>query len=606
MQEATRESTSKSGAGNSPAAVDYSPSNERPLVSAIMPTYGRPELVNESVAMFLAQDYENKELIILNDCVGQTFELDHPFVTVLNHPHRFANLGEKRNYCIEQASGEIIAIWDDDDVYLPWRLSVSVEAMLRDRLSFYRPAEFWAYWGDESLHDNRSTPGWVNHPFCCFTKKLWNAVGGYPQQSLGEDSVLFKRFHELLGESFIKTALPKFERPGILRGASPYKHLSIDGGRDDLHTDPGRFAITPSEIQDAPLKNAWSRLVADHVSAKLRTASSRTNQNDQDAKPVLSVCVSLKNRSLVSGKGRPRKIFPGCVASLASAAEELQAVFREEGSTRSGDSTKVELVVADFQSDDLPLADWIDDCSGSLLLKVITVDGPFSRGRGLNVAIEHATSDSVFLLDADMLVPTALLHEGIMQCAEQAAYFPIFRYLDEDGEPAHLEIHSYGNAFAPKRLLDAVGGVPEFTSWGGEDDLLHAAIKKIANVWREEAKGFLHQWHPEDCRHSNYAKPPRSDQLSQVSEMTSGASDQVFWATHPDWEGELTLTKSGRMIRDNGDGGEYRWSCQHELTLVWDRWAPEVLRYDTQQQHWVTAGKRFVLRPIWQTWFSSV
>jgi cellulose synthase/poly-beta-1,6-N-acetylglucosamine synthase-like glycosyltransferase len=165
VQEAVRESSSKSETETSPAAVDYSPANERPLVSAIMPTYGRPELVNESVAMCLAQDYENKELIILNDCVGQTFELDHPLVSVLNHPHRFSNLGEKRNHCIEQTSGEIIAIWDDDDAYLPWRLSISVEAMLRERLSFYRPAEFWAYWGDDSLHDNQSAPGWVNHAF---------------------------------------------------------------------------------------------------------------------------------------------------------------------------------------------------------------------------------------------------------------------------------------------------------------------------------------------------------------------------------------------------------------------------------------------------------
>ena len=147
----------------------YSLSNKQPLVSAIMPTYGRPELVNESVEMFLAQDYERKELIICNDCVGQQFEFDHPLVTVINHSHRFSNLGQKRNHCIEQSKGEVIAIWDDDDIYLPWRLSVAVDAMWQSQLPFYRPAEFWAYWGDDSLHDNRSEPGWVNHAFCCLT-----------------------------------------------------------------------------------------------------------------------------------------------------------------------------------------------------------------------------------------------------------------------------------------------------------------------------------------------------------------------------------------------------------------------------------------------------
>ncbi|WP_159462607.1 glycosyltransferase [Caballeronia glebae] len=37
-----------------------------PLISCIMPTYGRPAYVDEAVAMFLAQDYPNKELIIVN------------------------------------------------------------------------------------------------------------------------------------------------------------------------------------------------------------------------------------------------------------------------------------------------------------------------------------------------------------------------------------------------------------------------------------------------------------------------------------------------------------------------------------------------------------
>ncbi len=40
-------------------------------VSCIMPTYGRPDFVAQSVAMFLAQDYAEKELIILNDCPGR-------------------------------------------------------------------------------------------------------------------------------------------------------------------------------------------------------------------------------------------------------------------------------------------------------------------------------------------------------------------------------------------------------------------------------------------------------------------------------------------------------------------------------------------------------
>lgn len=55
-----------------------------PLVSCIMPTYGRPDYVAESIAMFLDQDYEAKELIILNDCPGQVLRGDFPGVRIVN------------------------------------------------------------------------------------------------------------------------------------------------------------------------------------------------------------------------------------------------------------------------------------------------------------------------------------------------------------------------------------------------------------------------------------------------------------------------------------------------------------------------------------------
>lgn len=117
---------------------------ETPLVSCVMPTFGRPELVPESVAMFLAQDYLNKELIVLNDCPGQEYVMDLPGVRVINAPCRYESLGAKRNAAIEIARGSIIAVWDDDDVYLPWRLSYCVARMQALDTPFFLAREFWA------------------------------------------------------------------------------------------------------------------------------------------------------------------------------------------------------------------------------------------------------------------------------------------------------------------------------------------------------------------------------------------------------------------------------------------------------------------------------
>ena len=87
------------------AVVETSESASPPLVSCIMPTYGRPDYVQESVAMFLAQDYPYKELIVLNDCPEQEFHGDLPGVRVINEQTRYASLGEKRNVAIEAAAG---------------------------------------------------------------------------------------------------------------------------------------------------------------------------------------------------------------------------------------------------------------------------------------------------------------------------------------------------------------------------------------------------------------------------------------------------------------------------------------------------------------------
>ena len=155
-----------------------------PLVSCIMPTLGRPDFVHEAVAFFLWQDYPRKELIVLNDCPGQDFVGEYCGVRFINRDARFATLGEKRNACIEAASGSLIAVWDDDDVYLPWRLSYTVRAMRENRTHFFRAAEFWAYWGEAKLHDNQSVPGWISHQNTLFSKDLWREVGAIRAASL--------------------------------------------------------------------------------------------------------------------------------------------------------------------------------------------------------------------------------------------------------------------------------------------------------------------------------------------------------------------------------------------------------------------------------------
>src|SRR5678816_3153619 len=92
-----------------------------PLVSSIMPTYNRRAFVPQAIGYFLRQDYARKELIIVDDGSDEISDLiprdERLRYTRLDHK---LPLGAKLNLACEQASGEIIINWDDDDWYAPW------------------------------------------------------------------------------------------------------------------------------------------------------------------------------------------------------------------------------------------------------------------------------------------------------------------------------------------------------------------------------------------------------------------------------------------------------------------------------------------------------
>ncbi|MCG8650963.1 MAG: glycosyltransferase family 2 protein [Pirellulales bacterium] len=584
-------------------------SNQAPLISCIMPTYGRPAYVDEAVAMFLDQDYPHKELIISNDCAGQTLVFDHPDVRIFNQETRFPTLGEKRNTCIELARGPLIAIWDDDDVYLPWRLSYSYRQMLRHQTPFYRTSHFWAYWGNENLHHNQTVPGWVSHAFAMFEKELWRRAGGYPARSLGEDTEFFNRIHQVLDREFIKYPIPEQDRFFVLRGKSRYRHMSIEGGENQLDTTPGIYQIEPRKIQDPMLRSITDRLINQGPTDQAQTHGGQSQTHGGQSQthgsqpqthggqsqthggwsngstgpqPILSVCVALKNRSRIRHQQRKLELFPRCVESLAQAARDIGAV---------------ELIVADFQSQDWPLGQWLERAAGDLLLRVLHLDGEFSRGQGLNQAARQATGDCLLLLDADMLVTADLLARGIDAVKQGRAFFPIFLRLDPNGNPQSAAAASYGNAFVSRDLFQSVGGVPEFRSWGGEDDVFHDRIRQRVPVLREPVTGFQHQWHPDHCRHENYVNPIRSD-YRQHLEQHHQTKPRSFDGKHPKWRSRLLLHPNGRIERLGIDVGRYDLVEQKSLTLHWDRWPAETLHWDSRIGAWHNPESGFILSEV--------
>jgi glycosyltransferase involved in cell wall biosynthesis len=157
-----------------------------PLVSCICPTYNRPPshqfLIEEAIESFLRQDYPNKELIVLNDCPGQELVCDAPGVRVCNVDTRFPTLGDKCNYAVAMSEGDLVAPWDDDDISLPWRLSLSVEQM--GSADYFNPRAYWYLPRTGLVHDH--SMGYA-HNASVFRRSAFEAVGGYRSISSGYD-----------------------------------------------------------------------------------------------------------------------------------------------------------------------------------------------------------------------------------------------------------------------------------------------------------------------------------------------------------------------------------------------------------------------------------
>ena len=96
-----------------------------PLVSVIIPTYNRADLVRQAVASVEAQTFRDFEIVAVDDGgTDGTYEVlaSRRELRVLRHPHR-RGVSAARNTGIAAARGEWLAFLDSDDLWLPEKLA---------------------------------------------------------------------------------------------------------------------------------------------------------------------------------------------------------------------------------------------------------------------------------------------------------------------------------------------------------------------------------------------------------------------------------------------------------------------------------------------------
>ncbi len=189
-------------------------------VSCLCPTFARVHLLEEAVQCFLDQDYPDRELIILNDFHAQTIVFDHPLVKVINTKERYPTLGDKRNATAELASGDALVTWDDDDIFLPNRLT-RLTAAIHEGIKIVYEGPFCTLHKEYVEYvDSRPHYGaWL------MDLAAFRLVGGAPPFNIGEDVKTIERVLSRFGHGSLTSA--KGPPAYIYRWSSiPNMHIS--------------------------------------------------------------------------------------------------------------------------------------------------------------------------------------------------------------------------------------------------------------------------------------------------------------------------------------------------------------------------------------------
>lgn len=156
------------------------------LVSCIMPC-SRPDDLIRAIPLFVAQDYPNKELLILMDDEGYTKD-----TSIENRIHQWGIpsmvLGSKRNHLCEHAHGDIILHLDSDDFYASDWITKSVAALQGADMTgltsgwFYKPhTNLWRY-----DYPKKAQP-YVLGATMCYWKRTWER-NRFKNVASGEDA----------------------------------------------------------------------------------------------------------------------------------------------------------------------------------------------------------------------------------------------------------------------------------------------------------------------------------------------------------------------------------------------------------------------------------
>ena len=125
-----------------------------PLITIVIPTYNRKDLLQKSIRSVLAQTYTHWELIIVDDGSDDgTGELIKRMfddkIRIIQLPHS-GHIGRLFNTGVKAGNGELLAFLASDDVWVPHKLELQLKTLRKENTR-------WCYGNYELMNESGET-----------------------------------------------------------------------------------------------------------------------------------------------------------------------------------------------------------------------------------------------------------------------------------------------------------------------------------------------------------------------------------------------------------------------------------------------------------------
>ena len=376
-----------------------------PLVSVIVPTYNRPDMLKDTIQSILDQTYQGFEIIVVNDAgedvssVLQTFNSSK--ISCLSHEIN-KGLAAARNTGIRNAKGNYIALLDDDDCFYKDHLETAVEAIRSGWKVVYTNAVRAEYAKVGTGYELRRK----HVPYSIDFDRSKLLLGNIAPVNcfVFEREAAFKT--GLFDESF--SVLEDWEFWIRLSAFSPFHHIKKETVQVNWRTD----GTTMTSSRQAEFKTNRSRIYQtyqseiakipnrDAVIQELNSIWSQDFKIDIDPVPMPAFCPGLV--SIVILTFNQLKYTRECIESIKKhTAEQYEIIFVDNGST-DGTAKWLKNIVKNNSDHTL-----------------IENKKNFGFSKGCNQGIKASTGEYILLLNNDVVVTENWL-SGMLDCLKSA------------------------------------------------------------------------------------------------------------------------------------------------------------------------------------------